>query len=86
MITGLAAKEMVAIGAGARLVSGEILCVTFNVEDHVTGVVSNDGVRVHGAIVSKEMHNCFGVACIPLACCVVMDPIAVSMVESTAQA
>ena len=50
-VDGCVAEKEMAAGATARAGLGKVRGVTVSVQDHVTGVVSNDGVGVGGHIV-----------------------------------
>lgn len=57
---GLRAEEEVATHAGAGVAGRKVRCVTVDVQGHVTGVVSNDGIRVCTAIVEEMGDSIHG--------------------------
>ena len=82
-VSGLVAKEIVATDAVASAGFVKVGGVTVEVQDHVTGALSDGGVRVGRSII-EEPNGCF------MGCCVAFDfwdemvPIATSMVGSKA--
>ena len=84
-VDGIVGHEKISAGAAPGVYFGEVRCIGMHRQDHITGVVSDDGVGVSGGVVEDSV-DFFIVFCVGEACCVARDPSAVSIAKSTARA
>jgi hypothetical protein len=79
------AKKEVATGAASCMGGREIRCVGMDIEDHVRGTVSCDGIGVRPHVVEELLYRFLGVL-VGADCCVAMLDKAMRMVGLTARA